>query len=139
GEDHPMVHRLKAIQHQLDAFSSYHPGIGELAKRLYAAQIELQDIAGEIGSLNDRVTHDPGRMEQLNERLSQGYRLLKKHGVKTTDELLAVQQELSGKLQAVLDIDARIAELESEVNVLWKQVADQAAEISGKRQAQVKP
>ena len=47
----------------------------------------------------------PEKIEQLNERLSLGYKLLKKHGVKTTNELLTIQKQLEEKLQAVLNID----------------------------------
>ncbi len=37
-----------------------------------------------------------------------GYKLLKKHGVNTTAELLAIKATLEEKLQAVLNIDEAI-------------------------------
>jgi DNA repair protein RecN (Recombination protein N) len=41
----------------------------------------------------------------LNERLSLGYRLLKKHGVKSTADLVEIQKQFEQKLQAVMNID----------------------------------
>ena len=70
--------------------------------------------------INDKVNYDPERIEQINERISGGYKLLKKHGVKTTNELIAIQYLLHDKLQSVLDIDENISAKENEVNKLFE-------------------
>ena len=76
---------------------------------MQSTQIELQDITSEIDRINEDVHYDEKRIDQINERLSTGYKLLKKHGVKTTNELLQIQDSLQQKLQAVLNIDEAIA------------------------------
>ena len=48
-----------------------------LIQRLQSAQIELQDIADELDSISDHINYDPEKIEQLNERLSMGYKLHK--------------------------------------------------------------
>ena len=64
---------------------------------------------------------------------------MKKHGVKTTSELLAIQKQLEEKLQAVLNIDESIQQKEKEV-LNTKQTLGQIAEkISEQRKKQVKP
>jgi DNA repair protein RecN (Recombination protein N) len=102
-------------------------------------QIELQDIADETDSISQHVQYDPQRVEQMNERLSLGYKLLKKHGVKTTTELLAVQHELEQKLQAVLNIDENIRQTEAAAVRLQEQAQKMAAVITAGRKKQVKP
>ncbi|MBA4168758.1 MAG: DNA repair protein RecN, partial [Chitinophagaceae bacterium] len=139
GGDQPLVQQIKSIQHQLDAFAKYHNGVEDLVRRLHSAQIELQDIADEVESLNDNVSHNPPRIEQLNDRTALGYRLLKKHGVQTTAELLSLQKGFQEKLQAVMDIDEHIARKEKETGRLLKQLDESAAELSRKRNEQILP
>lgn len=135
--DAPIVNRLKTVVNDLQRYASYHSKLPELAERLNSAYIELQDIAAEIETLSDQVNTDPGRMELINERLSLGYRLLKKHGVKTTAELLAIRDELNEKLQAIFNIDDEIKALEKDFTK-WETAARQLAErISAARQKAV--
>jgi DNA repair protein RecN (Recombination protein N) len=135
----PMVQQLKMLQNLLSPFSQYHPGLASLLSRLQSMQIELQDIADEISMLNNQVQYDPVKIEAMQERLSTGYKLLKKHGLKTTADLLEKQQSLEEKLQAVLDIDMVIAEKEKETSRLFEEASSLAKNISTERKKQVKP
>src|SRR5919202_234070 len=106
---------------------------------MQSTQIELQDITGEIDRIHDSVFYDEKRIEKINERLTAGYKLLKKHGVKTTAELLQIQKELRKKLEAVLNIDEAIATKEKETSSLLKRATEIATEISEARQSQTEP
>ena len=135
----PLVQQLKVLLNQLQAYSSYHPKLPEVIERFQSAHLELQDLTGDLNSISSEVNYDPKKIEQLNERLSLGYKLVKKHGVKTTGELLAIQKQLEEKLQAVLNIDESIQQKEKEV-LKTKQMLNAAAEkISVERKKQVKP
>lgn len=135
----PVVQQLKILLNQLNAFSSYHPDLPALLQRLQSAQVELQDIADDIDHISNRINYDPERIEQLNERLSLGYKLQKKHGVNSTAELLAIQKELEEKLQAVLNIEEAIQQKEKETNRLLAEVRMTAERITAGRNKQVKP
>jgi DNA repair protein RecN (Recombination protein N) len=139
GGDEPLVQRLKVIQHQLDAFARYHASLDEIAKRLHSAQLEIKDISEEVERVNDEITYDAARIEQLNERIATGYKLMKKHGVQTTAQLLAIHQSLNEKLQAVLNIDDHIAAKQKETESLQKDAEELASQLSEKRSKQVKP
>lgn len=106
-------------------------------KRLQSAQIELQDIADEVDSLNEQVNFDQERIDQVNDRLSAGYKMLKKHGVQTTNELIAIRDELSKKLEAVLNIDDNIVIKEQEVKALLQKAEETASSISKRRKEQI--
>ncbi len=123
----PVVQQLKSLLNQLNTYQSFHPDLPALVTRLQSAQIELQDISDEVSRISDHVNYDPEKIEQLNERLSTGYKLLKKHGVQTTNELLAIQQQLEEKMQAVLNIDEAIQQKEKE-NALRKEEATRTGE-----------
>ncbi len=135
----PMVQQLKSLLNQLTVFAAYHPDLGALLQRLQATQIELKDIADEVDRISSHVNYDPQKIEQLNERLSLGYKLQKKHGVNSTHELLAIQAQLQQKLQAVLNIDEAIQQKEKDAAKLLATARQQATKISEGRKKQVKP
>lgn len=135
----PMVPQLKSLLHQLQSFEAYHPGLSALGKRLQSVQIELQDIADELELINNQVNYDPARIEQLNDRLSLGYRLQKKHGVSNTAGLLEIMKQLGEKLQAVLHIDEEIQQKEKETGRLFEEAGKLAKKITAARTKEIKP
>lgn len=135
----PLVQQIKSLSNQLNPYQSFHHDLPVVSQRLQSIQIELQDVADEVGRISDHVNYDPEKIEQLNERLSNGYKLLKKHGVQTTNELLLIQQQLEEKLQAVLNIDEAIQQKEKESNRLKDEATKLAKKISDARQKQIKP
>lgn len=137
--EQPVVQQIKSINNQLQSLSNFHNDINTLSERLHSAQVELQDIADEIDRLNDSVNYDAEKINTLNERLALGYRLLKKHNVQTTGELLSIQNELQQKLDIVLNLDDNIAKKEKEVNEFYQQAQRVAIKISSNRVKQLKP
>ncbi len=137
--EQPLVQQLKAVGNNISSYGKYLQGLDEVADRIRSAQIEVQDIADELERLSDRIVHKPDRIEQLNERLAIGYKLLKKHGVQTTEELLTIQRSLSEKLQEVMNIDTLIIDKEKETTALFERVQKTADTISKQRALQIKP
>ncbi|HUQ96454.1 MAG TPA: DNA repair protein RecN [Chitinophagaceae bacterium] len=133
----PVVRQLKSLANSLQTFADLHPDIPALQQRLQSAYIELQDIADETDRLSNHVSSDAATIERINERLSMGYRLLKKHGVTTTNELLAIKKELEEKLQAVLNIDEAIETTGKEAAELLAKAEESAAKISAARKKQI--
>lgn len=113
--DMPLVQRLKSIIQGLQPYTTYHSGLATILQRMNELHVELKDVAGEIDSINSEITFDPDKINHLNERLSLGYKLQKKHGAGSTAELLVIQADLEKNLQAVLDISEQILDKEKEV------------------------
>ena len=137
--EHPMVQQLKSLQHSLQSYASYHSELPILTERMQSVQIELQDIAGEVERVSDHINYDPQRIEEVNERISMGYKLLKKHGVQTTAELLALRDALEEKLRASMNVDELIAAREKEVAKLLEEAKKLATGLSKHRQVQIGP
>ena len=135
----PIVQLLKILVQQLQGYADYHTDLPNIINRLSSAQIELQDIAEELDRINNTVQHDEQRIEFINQRLMQGYKLLKKHGVQTTNQLLAIQNDLEQKLQAVLDMSDLIAAKEKQLAELYATAKSNAEKISKKRIEQASP
>jgi DNA repair protein RecN (Recombination protein N) len=137
--EEPIIRQLKSMISALQQYSGLQSDIPGLIQRLESVQIELQDIADETDRISSHVNSDPATIEKINERLSFGYRLLKKHGVKTTGELLQIRDQLNEKLQAVLNIDDAIADGEKQYAGFLSQAEELAAKIAAARKAQIKP
>lgn len=137
--EQPVVTTLKQLIQQLQPFADMHKDLAAVIQRLQSTQVELQDIAGEIDHLNDHVQFDEKRIEWINQRLADGYKLLKKHGLQTTDALLKLQEELSKKLEAVLHIDDTILSKEKEATALYQHAEQLAAGLSTARLQQIRP
>lgn len=137
--DTPIVQQLKSLSNQLQGYSTFHARLPELVQRLQSAQLELQDIANDLDSISTHINYSPEKIEQLNDRLTLGYKLLKKHGVKTTGELLMIQKQFEEKIQAVLNIDDEIQLQEKTVVETRHTLSLQAKTISERRHKQVKP
>lgn len=135
--EQPVVQQLKLLCNQLQNFSEYHPALPQIAGRLQSTQIELQDIADEVDSINDQVNFDQERINKVNERLFVGHKLLKKHNVQTTNDLIAIRTQLSQKLEAVLNIDENIAQKEKEVKELFQKAEELARNLSARRKKEI--
>jgi len=135
----PLMSKLKILINQLQTCSSLHPEMPSILQRLQSLQIELQDISAEIDRINDDINYDPEKIEEIDNRLSAGYKLLKKHGVKTTNELLEIKQQLEQKLQAVLNIEEQIELKEKETERALAEAQQRALKISEGRKKQIRP
>ena len=120
--EQPIVQSLKQLINRLNVFASFNKDLNELISRLQSTQIELADISNELEDLNDEINYDELRINFINERLAAGYRLQKKHGVKTTNELIDIKNDLQEKLDAVLNIDEAIASTQNKFNEQLKQL-----------------
>jgi DNA repair protein RecN (Recombination protein N) len=137
--EQPVVQQLKALYNKLHALDQYHGAIAELAKRLQSTQLELADIADEIEHINNSVNYSAERIQVVNDRISMGYKLQKKHGVTTTHELLVIKDELQEKLNEILNIGEAIQQKEKLTHELLLQCEQTAKIISTNRKKTIKP
>lgn len=120
--DQPVTALLKQQLQQMQSFADFDDTINEVIERLRSCQIELDDIATEIQHIADKVQYDEKRIAFLNDRIALGYRLLKKHNVSTTAELLAIKEALDKKLQSVLKTDEHIENLGKKSKQLFSEL-----------------
>lgn len=137
--EQPVVQQLKSLFSKLHALDEYHSGIAELAKRLQSTQLELADIADELEQINNSVNYSAERIQIVNDRISMGYKLQKKHGVTTTNELIVLKEELQEKLTEIFNISEAIQQKEKQTAELLKQAEQIAKTISDNRKKAIKP
>jgi DNA repair protein RecN (Recombination protein N) len=137
--EQPIVQQVKALLNRLHSLQQYHPDIEGLHKRLQSTQIELQDIADELDNINGTVQYSAERIQIVGDRISAGYKLMKKHSVNSTGELLTIKETLQQKLNDVLNISEAIAQKEKLTKQLLQQCEQGATTISSNRNKSIKP
>ena len=137
--EEPVIQQLKVLFGKLHALNQYHTGIAEITKRLQSTQLELDDIANELESINNSVNYNAERIQLVNDRISMGYKLQKKHHVSSTNELITIQNELEEKLKDILNIGTSIQQKEKETADLLQQCQQAAKIISSNRKKILKP
>ena len=135
----PIVQQLRSLNNKLQSLLQYHPAIEMLSKRMQSAAAELKDIADELEHIDQNIQYSADRIGIVSDRISLGYKLLKKHGVKTTGELLGIRNELENKLNDILNISELIDQKEKLTNELLLQCRQQAAVISARREKAIEP
>jgi DNA repair protein RecN (Recombination protein N) len=111
ASDNPIVQQLKQLGNSLESIVKFQPEFSNLLNRLKATQIELADIASDLSSWQDKIDFDDKKTASIQERLSLGYNLQKKHKVQSTQELLDIQQQLEQDLTEVLNLNVTIEQL----------------------------
>ncbi|WP_456377965.1 DNA repair protein RecN [Lutibacter sp.] len=106
---------LASVVHKLSAIASFSEEYKELYNRIVSIEIEFKDIANEVENANEKLEFDASELEKLNDRLQLIHTLQKKHAVNSITELLAIQEELSVKVDAVENSSAIISKKEAEV------------------------
>ena len=137
--EEPIVQQIKSLVNKLHALEKYHAGIAELSKRMQSTQLELADIADELEQINNSVHYSAERIQLVSDRISMGYKLQKKHQVTSTNELIAIKDDLQKKLDQVLNISEAILQNEKETAALLDQCNDAAKKISANRKKAIKP
>jgi DNA repair protein RecN (Recombination protein N) len=125
--------QLREACQQLGSLSKFNPQLEELQERLNSAIIELKDIAAEVENIEQRTHTDEVRAADVNARLSIIYNLQKKHRVNTNDELLRLQDELSGKIQQAVFGDEAIEKLQQQLSADKKDLEQLAAQLAANR------
>lgn len=124
---------LKKISHQLQVITNVYPEAESILTRIDSCYHELRDIANEAELLIAAVDVDNEQLAQLQEKVDLGYRLLKKHGVLTTNALIEIYEKLKHQLSDSSTIEDRLLALSQTIEKQRLSLLVEAAEISGHR------
>lgn len=108
GSEDSLLNRISKVQLLIQSSSRYLSSLNEVSDRLKSISIELKDIANEVDSLGSEVVFDPRRMEEIQLRLNEIYRLQQKHRVTSINELLSLKDDLEKKLLGITSIEEEI-------------------------------
>ena len=124
---------LKTAEAALQRIGGVLEGTSDLAARIHSAYVELKDVSGEVASLAGRIEDNPARLEAVDNRIGAVSDLMRRYGAASSDELLALGNDLATRLEAITDSDAETAELEAETGALRVTAEGLAAAVTASR------
>lgn len=117
---------LKESSRALEKISSYLPSVSPLAERIDASRLELDDILSEISTLESSVEISDDRLQEVEDRLSLLYGLLKKHSSATIAELIQLRDTLSDSLADTSVLEERCSVLKNGIDKAEKELYEAA-------------
>ena len=114
---------LKESSRILDKLSSFIPSVSALSERIESARLELDDVLSEVSDLEAGTEISDERLQEVEERLSLLYDLLKKYSCTQVSELIELRDRLSESLADTSVLEARKSALEKEIGEAEKDLA----------------
>ena len=103
-----------------------------ISSRLNDLYYEAEDTAEQLRTYRDGLQYDPERLEYIEDRLAQLYKLKKKYG-EDEGQILAYRQKAESEIEKLEKTVENRASLESELKILEKELLNYAAIITMKR------
>ena len=136
-----LTRRLRA---SLESAASIDSSLSPVLKRLEDLYYEAEDLAAEFRDYKDRLSYDPARLEEAEERLSLLYKLKRKYrpsleaepGSRTLfdeDGILAYKAEAMAEIENLSGAAENRETLKAEISRLEKEIAARAGALSEKR------
>ncbi|MDR1420060.1 MAG: DNA repair protein RecN [Treponema sp.] len=127
----------------LDAAAAIDGGLAALQKRLEDLYYEAEDVSAELRSYRDGLAFDPGRLEEVEERLALLFRLKKKYaegtaageGGSAEEAILARRVQAQAEIEALSGAGENRDRLRAEIGALEKDLVRRASALSAKRRA----
>lgn len=133
ADERSLPGQLHAVETALGRIAPYVPEAASLKERVESARIELKDIAYEAEGLSGRIHFSAGELERVEERLSLLYDLLRKHGVESEKELIALREGFASQLSGEEENDAALEAMRKERSALEKEYEAGAARLHAAR------
>lgn len=125
------VDRLNRVRSGIDRWKNSDAALNELAQRIQACLIELEDIAQEATNQLESLEVDPERLSIITDQVDRFNHALRKHQLQTQEELIALEASFLQKIAQVENADERLQELERALQaaaVHYQLLADQLFE-----------
>ncbi|HNU16800.1 MAG TPA: AAA family ATPase, partial [Saprospiraceae bacterium] len=111
-DDNNIISAIEDILNSFGPITAVSPRIKEVVDRLQSSRIELRELAEDINRLAESTEIDEERAAEIRESLDQLYKLQSKHQVGDIAGLVALKEEIDGKLNNYSKVDDDIVRIE---------------------------
>ncbi len=134
-----VINQLKDAIPTISSMKSYGTQFLELSERIHSVSAEIEDISLEIRREQDKIELDPERLAMLSDRVDLINRLLQKHHVKTTEDLLSLRNNLEEELTSINNIDADLAQAKQDLQIQNEHVKKEGNKLTKSREQVATP
>ena len=110
-----VLSQLKDASRAINRAGKYIPEAESLEERMDASRTELDDILSALEDIAGGIEVSGDRLQQVEERLSALYTLMKLHRVTTLEELIAVRDRLQAEFGGAESLEEQSEQLKAEI------------------------
>ncbi len=126
------LERIGHVLNRLKDVSRIDERLKPVLQTLETAACQLEDAAAFLRDYSQEMSFEPGRLEEVDNRLDAINKLKKKHG-QTIEAILQKKAEIDKELDNITHHDEKIAELKKAMNVSMDKAVALAKKLSDKR------
>lgn len=130
-----LIGQLQELARSIAPTRKLSPQLSAISERMDTVIADLQDLAKDCERIAEGTDHDPQRIAEAQERLNVLYKLQKKHGVSSVQDLLQIQEDLEQQTAGYTNLDATIERLELALAKQEKTLRSKATTLSQRRRA----
>jgi DNA repair protein RecN (Recombination protein N) len=128
-----LAQNLKEASSLIGKVAAYIPSFEDLSQRLDSVRIEVEDIQQDVERTGEGIVVSPERLEQVEDRMSQLYSLMKKHHCDNIAELIKIKESLQSSFDGAQELQDRALALEKEIKALSEKRDQLAGKLSAAR------
>ena len=123
---------LIKIKQNLESLGRYDDKMSGVLKMVDDASCQLQECSYELRDYGEDIDYSPGRLDKLQQRMDEIYKLRKKYGA-TIDDVLAHYEAAKQELSDIENYDELLGELQQKITAAEKDLSLVAAELTAMR------
>jgi DNA repair protein RecN (Recombination protein N) len=132
GSEGSVLSQLARVEKVVAELSLVDPRWSEGGELSSQAANSLREVAERLRTYQDRIEHDPKRLEEIEDRLHLIGRLKKKFGA-TIEEILTALKQFEEELAGLSNREERLREIEEKLKEEQSRVRELAQKLSGER------
>ena len=133
NNDKGVADQLMSVEVELEKLERLTGGFSVLLERVKSIRIEAEDIAQELEKQSEDMNFDGHRLQQLQERQSVLYALLKKYNAAAAADLIAEAEDLKSKINSAQFTEEKLNELQEKKKSLHKTLLSDSSALSKAR------
>jgi DNA repair protein RecN (Recombination protein N) len=126
------IERIQSILHQGKEMATIDSSLSPIFKNMDGALIQLEEVALALRDYSKRIEVNPGRLEEIENRLEEIDRLKRKYG-STEADILRFKEKVHEALNAFISDEERLSRLEGEIGPLREEMTQKAQKLSRER------
>lgn len=102
--DDPVLSRLAVLDHRMGELAGYDAALAPIGELLASGQAQLGEAVHELRRYADRLSVDPQRLADLDQRMGEVHRLSRKHRL-PPEQLIELIRDMQSRLDALNEAD----------------------------------
>lgn len=123
-DDNCIHNQLNELLTQILGISELHSKLPRVVEQFESSIIELQELANAFRVIAEETEYNTERLEEIETRLNQLYRLYTKHSVSSEEQLFEIREDFAQRIKEYSDKNDEINKFKDEVvkqeDALWK-------------------